>query len=101
MRLLFSIIGFLISLLFDILGYGMALVIVGFWWTEELAGVTPNTFNASLIRATLTLIWTLVGYYEFYFKVRRFHSPFRLYFFTIVSIAALVSYCYGVFFKWL
>jgi hypothetical protein len=98
MRFLFLIIGFLISLIADILGYGSILIIVGLWWTEEFAGVTPITFNASLIRATVALICALVGYHELFFKRRRSSSPFRFCFFTVLSIAALISYFYGVLF---
>jgi len=79
---------------FVVLG-GLAFLI-GLWWIPQL-----STFGAHpLLNATIIFLPYCHIYYKWVIQQRRNHTPFHLYFYSALTILAVLGYLYGIIFKW-
>lgn len=86
----------ILFLLFIELGFfGVFAFVIGFWWIPQL-----STYGSHpLLHANIALLLYCHSYYKWVIQQRRYHSPFHLYFYSTLSVCALLGYLYGIVLK--
>jgi hypothetical protein len=94
MRLFLKVV-FLFIEFVGVLGFS---AFAGLWW---FSGIAHGRMDVSLLRATLFLILASATYYKHVITLKRHHTPFHFYFYTVLAVCTVTGYLYGVFFRWL
>lgn len=75
-----------------------AAMFIGLWWTPDF--VRGNS-NASLLNATLVLMVAGILFHKHVWVLSRHHTPFHFYFYLLLAICTVLSYLYGILFRWI
>jgi hypothetical protein len=82
-------------MLMDFVFFTVLALVIGLWWMPQLS---TNGFHP-LLFATLALYPYFSMFYKYVIKTRRNYTPFHLYFYSTLTICALLGYFFGIIFR--